>query len=192
MSGPNDALSRAVHLRERLASHAAGHLDGEREAVELGSLADELVKMLQAASRADAPQPFRLVRPTEYRVVTQHFGARPEYYARFNLPGHEGVDLRAKTGSQVYACAEGRVTMAGWHPKRGTAHPYGCQVRILHQCVGGGYETIYAHLKEGTLQVAEGASVKAGQVIALADATGNVQAGAAHLHLTLRQIGAKK
>ena len=35
--------------------------------------------------------------PTDYGTLTQEFGARPEYYGRFGLPGHEGLDFRANT-----------------------------------------------------------------------------------------------
>ncbi|HEY4688501.1 MAG TPA: M23 family metallopeptidase [Anaerolineae bacterium] len=131
-------------------------------------------------------QKLTLVWPTDFKVYTQKFGERPEYYGKFGLPGHEGVDVRAPTGSNVYACADGIVTLAGW---RSPNHPYGYSVRIQHKRSDGMYETIYAHLTDGSAKVKQGDAVTAGQLIALADNTGN--SSAAHLHLSLKKIGAK-
>jgi murein DD-endopeptidase MepM/ murein hydrolase activator NlpD len=179
----DDLRATARDLRERLAAHAAGHIDDEREAVELVELADRLLRML-------APAPaLKLVWPTDYRVYTQKFGERPEYYSRFGLPGHEGVDIRAPNGSNVYACADGVVTMAGWHPSKGKNHPYGVQVRILHSTPDGAFETMYAHMQDGSVRIRIGQEVKAGQPIGLADTTGNTSA--AHLHLSLKKVGLK-
>lgn len=137
-------------------------------------------------------RPLTLVWPSEYRVYTQRFGARPEYYGKFNMhdlvwphgDGHEGVDIRAPSGSKIYACADGVVSQVGW---RKPGHAYGYGVRILHTRSDGEFETIYAHLTEGSAKVKVGERVKAGQLIALADNTGN--SGATHLHLSLRKVG---
>jgi len=179
---PDDLRAMALHLRERLAAHAAGHADSERDALECVELADELLRMLAPAQKPA----LKLMWPTDYRFITQKFGARPEYYARFGLAGHEGVDIRAPSGSNVYACADGVVTMASWHPTIKN-HAYGVQIRVSHDIADGSFETMYAHLLEGSLKVRVGQEVKAGQLIALADTTGN--AGAAHLHLSLRKVG---
>lgn len=181
-------LALATHLRERLAAHASRHADEERDAVELVGLADELLSLMKRNAAPDR-LPLSLVWPTDHRVYTQKFGQRPEYYAKFGLPGHEGVDLKAPAGSNVYACADGKVVMAGWHPKRGPTHPYGVQIRIRHQAAEGEYETIYAHLTAGSPKVAVDDVVQAGQAIALAGSTGN--SSGPHVHLTLKKIGAK-
>ncbi|MGH2594118.1 MAG: M23 family metallopeptidase [Anaerolineae bacterium] len=131
-------------------------------------------------------QPLTLVWPTDHKVYTQKFGMRPEFYSQFGLPGHEGVDIRAPTGSNIYACADGVVTQVGW---RRPDHPYGYAVRIYHKRSNGLYETIYAHLVDGSAKVKEGETVTAGQLIGLGDNTGN--SSASHLHLSLKKIGAK-
>jgi murein DD-endopeptidase MepM/ murein hydrolase activator NlpD len=131
-------------------------------------------------------QKLTLVWPSDFKVYTQKFGLRPEFYSKFGLPGHEGVDIRAPNGTNVYACADGVVILVGW---RKAGHPYGYSVRIRHKRVDGEYETIYAHLTENSAKVKEGDTVTAGQLIALADNTGN--SSAAHLHLSLKKIGAK-
>lgn len=122
----------------------------------------------------------RLAWPTSYNVITQPFGANPQIYRRYGLPGHEGVDIRALMNTPIYACATGRVYLV--HDGRG-GHPYGKHVRIRHR---DEYKTIYAHLSRSL--VTEGEEVSAGQIIGLADSTGN--STASHLHLTLKREGA--
>ncbi len=121
----------------------------------------------------------RLVWPTNYNVVTQAFGANPQYYRRFGLPGHEGVDIRALPNTPIYACAPGQVYMV----YNSTHHAYGIHVRVRH---AGGYKTIYAHLIRSLVN--KGEQVTAGQKIGQADSTGN--SSASHLHLTLKKEGA--
>ena len=117
--------------------------------------------------------------PTEERRVTQWFGANPGYYAQYGLPGHEGIDVAARHGTRVFCVAPGRVKMV--HPEP-SGHNYGTHVRVLHE---QGYETIYGHML--SVQVKEGQTVAAGQVLGLADHTGN--AAGDHLHLTLKHAG---
>jgi murein DD-endopeptidase MepM/ murein hydrolase activator NlpD len=139
-------------------------------------------------------QKLKLVWPTDHKVITQRFGMRPEYYGQFGLPGHEGLDIRAPNGANIYACADGVVNLVLVNWRAGTGgrradHPYGYHVRVRHKRADGEYETIYAHCQEGSAKVKEGDVVTAGQLIALGDSTGNVSG--AHLHLTLKKIGAK-
>lgn len=129
---------------------------------------------------------FRIRWPTEYGTITQRFGENPQFYGKFGLPGHEGLDFRAPEGSEIYAAADGVVTdvrLDGFSDP--LLKPYGNQVRIQHD---GRYLTIYAHLSE--VVVMRGETVKAGQLIALAGNTGN--SSAAHLHLSLKRHGATR
>ncbi|MDX1413820.1 MAG: M23 family metallopeptidase [Candidatus Promineifilaceae bacterium] len=120
--------------------------------------------------------------PTEYRAITQYFGANPQYYSQFGLPGHDGLDLQAPTGSKVYSVAPGRVKLVVRDPKD---HNYGRHIRITH---AEGYETIYAHLEKPLVK--EGNRVEAGTLIGLADSSGN--STGSHLHLTLKRKGVTK
>ncbi len=117
--------------------------------------------------------------PTEFRSINQYFGANPQNYAQFGLPGHEGIDIMAPTGSKVFAVAPGTVKRV-WNNPQG--HNYGKHVRIEHI---DGYETIYAHLHEVSVQ--QGQVVEAGSLLGLADNTGN--SFGSHLHLTLKHRG---
>lgn len=119
--------------------------------------------------------------PTEFRVITQYFGVNPRNYAQFGLPGHDGMDIRAPTGSKIFCVAPGEVFRVYDKP---TGHNYGIHVRVLHQ---DGYKTIYAHLQKALVK--KGQIVEAGTVLGLADNTGN--SFGSHLHLTLKKQGTK-
>lgn len=125
-------------------------------------------------------RPFYLLWPTDYPVITQRFGANPQIYTRFGMPGHEGLDIRALPNSNVYSCADGTVYRVHTNPN---SHAYGIHVRIRHE---NGYRTVYGHLAQALVAVDD--EVQAGQVIGRADSTG--ASTASHLHLTLKHDGA--
>jgi Peptidase family M23 len=121
--------------------------------------------------------------PTASHKINQHFLNNPDFYKQFGIEGHEGLDLFAPTGAEIYACADGEVYMV----HRGASdHNYGIHVRIQHIHEDGVFKTIYAHFQ--TALVKEGDKVRAGDVIGLADSTGN--STGSHLHLTLKRDGA--
>lgn len=118
-----------------------------------------------------------LLWPTDYVQVNQPFGANQHIYRHWGLPGHEGIDIAAPHGSNIYACASGSVYSIFF------SKAYGINVRIDHE---NGYKTIYAHLQRALVSI--GDRVVAGEVIGLADSTGN--SSGSHLHLTLKKEGA--
>lgn len=119
--------------------------------------------------------------PTEFRTINQYFGANPAYYGQFGLPGHEGVDIFAPTGSRIFAVAPGTVTRVRTNP---FGHNYGIHVNVEHI---EGYQTTYAHMKEARVRL--GQKIKAGHVVGLANDTGN--SFGSHLHLTLKKKDAQ-
>ena len=132
------------------------------------------------AFAAEVPA-FRLRWPVDSRRVNQFFAENPDSYKGFGLPGHEGLDLYAPDGANIYAVADGEVYQAGF-PKN---HPYGRHIRIKHSIGGSVVHTIYGHLSE--ILVGEGQQVAAGALIGKADNTGNSRGS--HLHLTLKIEG---
>ena len=120
---------------------------------------------------------FYLSWPTDYKVITQGFNLNPQWYNKYGLPGHEGLDIQAPMNSNIYACADGIVESAY------EGGNYGRQVRIDHR---NGFKTIYAHLN--TIAVTAGQEVKRKQIIGQADSTGN--STGSHLHLTLKRLNA--
>lgn len=151
------------------------------EAENAQALEEELGQRVRDQDRyGQLRRPFVLQWPTDYPVVTQRFGANPRIYARYGMPGHEGLDIRALTNTNIYACADGTVYEVHTDPRD---HAYGIHIRIQHR---DGYKTIYAHLARALVDVGDG--VQAGQIIAKADSTGN--SSAAHLHMSLKRDGA--
>lgn len=118
--------------------------------------------------------------PTDFKFITQGFGLNPQWYAKYNLPGHEGLDIRAPMNTNIYACADGKVYGINTQSDN---HAYGIHVRLQHD---KGYKTVYAHLSSVSVKL--GDLVKRGQVIGFADSTGN--SSGSHLHLTLKKDGA--
>ncbi len=102
--------------------------------------------------------------------IISRFGAR-----RSHGP-HQGVDIRARTGTPVRAARDGRVSFAG------VQQGYGKIVILAHK---GAYASYYAH--NSRLKVRQGDWVKGGDVIALSGATGNAQGP--HLHFEIRHRG---
>lgn len=127
--------------------------------------------------------------PTEHKSITQRFMQNPQNYDP-PLIGHDGVDIVAPFGSKIFAVADGSVIKV-----RDVAegHNYGTAVYLRHR---EGYRTTYAHLKKAEVKV--GDFVRGGQLLGIADSTGNVwpKPTAAephlgtHLHLSLYLDGA--
>lgn len=82
-------------------------------------------------------------------------------------------------GSQIFAAAAGVVSLVS------SGGNYGNQVRIKSFVDGRNVTTVYAHLERAL--VAQGETVKRGQVIGLADSTGN--STGSHLHFGVRVEG---
>ena len=90
--------------------------------------------------------------------------------------GHVGLDIAVPSGSYIRAAGAGVVEDAG------EGREYGRYVRISH---GDGLRSLYAHAS--WVFVADGDSVRAGEVIALSGNTG--RSTAPHLHLEIEQDG---
>jgi murein DD-endopeptidase MepM/ murein hydrolase activator NlpD len=103
--------------------------------------------------------------------VSQYFGARPWYYIRFGLAGHEGVDWATPTGVKLLIpFARGQVLRTGWD------NAYGWFAVIwdpTQRCA-----VWYCHMSK--ISVRAGQSLTRGAVVGYTGATGNVSG--AHLH----------
>jgi murein DD-endopeptidase MepM/ murein hydrolase activator NlpD len=130
----------------------------------------------------------KLVWPLQEWHVNQKFGANfNNFYTSVGMKGHNGVDLRATDGTEVYATHPGRVTYAGYDGSGGLT----IVIRTTEEFedINGTptyWKTIYGHLKKDTLRVTGGQSVIAGELIALADNTG--RSTGSHLHFGLKPI----
>lgn len=111
--------------------------------------------------------------PLKSVSITSSYGGR---YLNGSYDYHLGVDLRASSGTTVYAADGGKITFAGY------SGSYGYLIKILHD--NGDY-TYYAHLSK--INVGSGTRVYKGQAIAKSGATGNVTGP--HLHFEIRKNG---
>lgn len=152
--------------------------------------AENTIALLRGAK---LPMPaFTLSYPVANPVIIQPFGGNTtgvaDFYTKYGLPAHEGVDFKAPAGTPVLACAAGVINRIERVEFTGSGSPYGIQIRITHQWGDQEYETIYAHLQSvgGSLKV--GDVVTRGQQVGLSNNTGN--STGAHLHLALKRKGA--
>ncbi len=125
--------------------------------------------------------------PLDKMLCTQKFAERPDFYKQWQMIGHNGVDFRTKFDDTpdgkrlVYAVLDGIIQeIANIVGQSG----YGKYIKIMHD---SGSETLYAHLD--TIKVLKGQSIKAGDSIAISDATG--VGTAAHLHFGFRPVKTK-
>ena len=109
-----------------------------------------------------------------YRL-TSGFGMRKNPVTG-NVRLHEGVDLAAPLGTEVYAAGDGTVTETGYDPV------YGNYIIIKH---GGDWASLYGHLQRVGITLRS--SVKSGMLIGWVGSTG--QSTGPHLHFELRQNG---
>lgn len=117
--------------------------------------------------------------PTESQRYTSYFGDKRTYTytnGKSSSSFHYGNDYGVPTGTEVHACAEGRVVMAE------TRISTGWSVVIEHL---PGLYSLYYHMNE--LNVKEGDMVKAGDLIGKSGATG--LATGPHLHWEMRLNG---
>lgn len=106
--------------------------------------------------------------PVRNPFVTDFFGWRKKKL-------HEGIDLRAPTGTPIFASAPGEVIYADRRIKF-----YGRMVVLDH---GGGWSSLYAHLSK--INVKMGQIVQGGEKLGNAGRTG--RASGPHLHFEIRK-----
>ncbi|MBI3599116.1 MAG: M23 family metallopeptidase [Nitrospinae bacterium] len=87
---------------------------------------------------------------------------------------HDGIDIAAPKGTNIFAAADGKVIFSGWGPTG-----YGKLVIVKHS---NKYVTVYAHNYKNFTE--NGQTVKKGEKIALVGDTG--RATGPHLHFELR------
>ena len=101
------------------------------------------------------------------------FRIHPIYHTR---KFHYGMDFSAKTGTDVFATGNAKVSYVGWR------QGFGNTVILDH---GYGYQTLYAHLFKSLVHV--GQKVKRGDIIALVGNTG--ASVGPYLHYEVHQNG---
>ncbi|MDR2193997.1 MAG: M23 family metallopeptidase [Treponema sp.] len=113
--------------------------------------------------------------PLRYFTLTSSFGMRRNPITG-SVKNHDGLDLAAPLGTEVYAAQAGAVTEIG------NDGVYGNYIVIKHE---GNWASLYGHLS--SIEIGLHTSVHAGERIGLVGSTG--QSTGPHLHFELRQNG---
>lgn len=156
---------------------------------------------LAAATTFPKPERFWIDVPVDDPYhITQHFGGNTtgveDFYTRFGLPAHEGVDLGGSKGDAIFNAFDGVVKALNIPGENGVAinHAYGKHVKITHHALDGDYETDYCHLQDVASHLKVGDKIEQGHLVGYMGNTGNVIHSAVsdgtHLHLMLRKAGA--
>ena len=133
------------------------------------SIYSEVQKSIQRISKIPS------IRPVDGGYLNSTFGYRIDpidNVKRF----HHGQDITVKSGSPVYAPADGEIKRAYY------VGGFGNHIKIDH---GLGYTTLFAHLSK--LKVKHGQKVKRGEIIGYSGNTG--RSTAPHLHYEIHYNG---
>ena len=117
------------------------------------------------------------IRPVLSGRITDRYGKRLDPFLE-KVKHHNGIDISAEIGTEVYAAAAGVVVQAQTTFSRGRG--YGKVVLIDH---GYGYKTLYGHLSE--VKVKPGQKLDRWDVIALVGNTGRTTGP--HLHFEVHK-----
>ena len=111
--------------------------------------------------------------PIKIGRITSSFSLRRFHPVLKKYRRHTGIDYGSRTGTPIFATANGRVKFAGW------TGGYGKLVTIVHP---NGYQTYYGHCSK--ILVKPGKYVSQGEVIAKVGSTG--QTTGPHVHYEVR------
>jgi len=151
----------------------------EKQLVVQSKSFDEVVKLAKNKEKMLAHLPaIQPVENKDLKRMASGYGMRIHPILKTRRM-HWGMDFTAKTGTPIYATADGVVKHAGWK-----ANGFGKHVVITH---GFGYETLYAHMSK--VAVKKGEKVKRGQIIGYVGNTG-LSAGP-HCHYEVHLNGKK-
>ena len=113
--------------------------------------------------------------PLRHYRITSRYGIRNDPISG-HVSMHQGIDLAAPEGTEVFAVADGVVTATGFDPV------YGNYVIISHN---NNYSSLYGHLQR--IETVLRSQVKSGTLIGRVGSTG--QSTGPHLHFELRHGG---
>ena len=116
--------------------------------------------------------------PVESPFITQYFGLTNDARRLYVSGTHNGIDLRAPTGTKIFSVLSGTVVASGNTDIVRGCYSYGKWVLVDH---GNGLSTLYAHLS--VISVNIGDELKTKGLIGYSGATG--YATGPHLHLTV-------
>jgi murein DD-endopeptidase MepM/ murein hydrolase activator NlpD len=166
---------RAAEAARNGAAGNTSNADAEFQQLFASWKALEAGPVALAASRSNRVSIPSLIPITTSRAMSSSFGLRV-HPVLGGMRMHKGIDLPASTGTPIHATADGIVGKADWFGG------YGLCVELAH---GANMETRYGHMSR--IAVAEGQSVRKGDVIGYVGSTG--RSTGAHLHYEVRIAG---
>lgn len=116
------------------------------------------------------------IKTKDFICISSPYGMR-EHPTEKRILFHEGVDISADVGSQVFSTAQGRIVKIMY-----SKYGYGNRILIKHAY---GFETLYAHM--GNINVKKGQWVRKNQLIGTVGNTG--RSTGPHLHYEIRKNG---
>ena len=137
-----------------------------------GSIYEKVKKDLNRISKIPS------IRPVKGGFLNSSFGYRKDPIDNV-MRFHQGQDITVKSGSPIYAPADGMVKRAYY------AGGFGNHIKLDH---GNGYTTLFAHLSK--IKVKHGQEVNRGDVIGFTGNTG--RSTAPHLHYEIHHYGESK
>ena len=173
-------LATASQAQQQLVNQINSDLNAQFEILEdleaeSKAIASQIAA-IQAKNKGTTSAPGAYLWPApSSRIVTSEYGYRI-HPIQGTKKLHTGMDIGAKSGSNVIASAGGTVIMSQYYGG------YGNCIIIDH---GGGVSTLYAHMSK--LIAKNGQYVNAGDVIGLVGSTGN--STGPHLHFEVRING---
>lgn len=162
-------LQQQIIAEQNRLAEVARQQEAKRKAAAAAAAAVANSGGSSGSSTVNAPQSNGTwIKPTNGRLTSpygwRNIGAGPEF--------HYGVDLANKTGTPIWASADGVVSYAA------PLSSYGNVVILTHSINGQIYTTVYAHLS--AFNVSVGTEVTQGQQIAAMGSTG--RSTGPHLH----------
>jgi murein DD-endopeptidase MepM/ murein hydrolase activator NlpD len=130
----------------------------------------------QAAFMRDVLSNTPSLMPVGIGYISSNFGLRKDPFSKRYIR-HNGIDIAAPLGTEVYASADGKIKIAS------RSISFGNYVEIEHL---NGYSTSYAHLS--AMLVGKNQLVKRGQPIGLVGKTGTRCQGS-HVHFEVKKNG---
>jgi len=116
------------------------------------------------------------IKTSEFICVSSPYGWR-NHPIKKKVLFHDGIDISADVGAEVFSTAQGRVVMIMY-----SKYGYGNRILIKHAY---GFETLYAHL--GIIDVKKGQWVRKNQLIGVVGNTGG--STGPHLHYEIHKNG---
>ncbi len=169
------ALLEQTKREEKKYDNLIDNLQQERDDIEneINNLEAEKIGDLDLKDLPDFGKSILIYPVKEYRL-TQGYGKTKFSKTAYASGKHNGIDLANKTGTPIYAAADGKVIGVGNNGR----YAYGRWIAIDH---GNGLITLYGHLS--SQGVSKGKKVSKGQTIGAMGNTG--YSTGPHVHFTV-------